>query len=123
MLDELVKKRDELFRRVQDELGLTMKQTSGDRTEEQETAIYAGGQNVNEGDRRPRHSGHLVGCAFDAEWYDQTNDLWRYPGPKICTIARQVGLRCGWDFKNSDAVHFDLGYERIMAEWKVKEAA
>ena len=123
MLDELITKRDELFRRAVEEIPEVygMLQTSGDRTEAREQEIYTLGDNINQGANTPKRSGHVVGCAFDCVWIDEAGEH-RLPGPKIGALAESIGLRWGGGFKAKDPVHFDLGLDQIYAEWAKREA-
>lgn len=110
--------------KVQQQLGYTVRITSGYRTQQRQAEL----QQTNKYAVSAGTSPHVYGLAIDANFSKNGRTLhaksslaeWEASG--IPTLARNLGLRWGGDFAARDTVHFDYGWGPAVARAKLQAA-
>jgi peptidoglycan L-alanyl-D-glutamate endopeptidase CwlK len=117
----------ELVNRVEKELGIKIRVTSGFRTYAEQDKLYAQGRTTKGGivtNAKGGQSNHNFGTAIDvvpivngkADW-KTTSDTWG----KIAKIGKEVGFAWGGDWKGLvDKPHFEMQFGNTLAQLRKK---
>ena len=99
----------ELLRLLKAE-GLTFKDTSGNRTQAEQDALYAQGRTApGPVVTWTRHSRHIGGRAFDLTLFQGKYPVWESPHyDRAGEIGESLGLVWGGRWKTPDRPHFEL---------------
>lgn len=128
---ELMQKLLQLMDQAGAQLGLRLAvpDQGGLRSTARQQALYAdslaqgGGSTLAYPVARPGYSFHEYGAAFDLHILDGKDTNENYQA--LADLARSLGLRAGYYFKNSDPYHFELDETLLDAQmrWKAMKRA
>jgi peptidoglycan L-alanyl-D-glutamate endopeptidase CwlK len=117
----------ELINRVEKELGIKLRVTSGFRTYAEQDKLYAQGRTTKGGivtNAKGGQSNHNFGTAIDvvpivngkADW-KATADTWS----KVAKIGKDIGFAWGGDWKGLvDKPHFEMQFGNTLAQLRQK---
>jgi peptidoglycan L-alanyl-D-glutamate endopeptidase CwlK len=117
----------QLLNRVEKELGIRIRVTSGFRTYAEQNALYAQGRTTKGGivtNAKGGQSNHNFGTALDvvpivngkADW-KTTSETWG----KIAKIGKELGFAWGGDWKGLvDKPHFEMQFGNTLAQLRQK---
>ena len=117
----------ELINRVEKELGIKLRVTSGFRTYAEQDKLYAQGRTTPGGkvtNAKGGQSNHNFGTALDvvpivngkADW-KATADTWS----KVAKIGKEIGFDWGGDWKGLvDKPHFEMQFGNTLAQLRQK---
>ncbi len=113
-------KTKEFIIRVEKELGIKLRVTSGLRTWEEQTKLYNRGR-TSPGKRvtnaKAGQSYHNYGLAFDVVEIKNGKAIWNNPNWKrIAAIGKSLGFEWGGDWKFTDKPHFQMNFGKHHTE-------
>ncbi len=113
-------KTKEFIIRVEKELGIKLRITSGLRTWEEQTKLYNKGR-TSPGKRvtnaKAGQSYHNYGLAFDVVEIKNGKAIWNNPNwQRIAAIGKSLGFEWGGDWKFTDKPHFQMNFGKNHTE-------